>query len=124
MLTGGSPRMFDTSTSAKSRSTQTLILSLAIHVAIAFALLMVHFAVETGVMPVREARVRLVAPVSPAPMIRRAIRTRPKAPVVHAQAALPPPRLPAFAPQVVHPRPAIEAPRLVAEAPPAIQPAV
>jgi len=107
--------MFDTSTSAKSRSTQTLILSLAIHVAIAFALLMVHFAVETAVLPARDARVRLVAPVASAPRIRRAIRTPPKAPAVH-QAALPLPRLPALAPPVVRPQPALEAP-------PAIQPA-
>src|SRR5438132_13213363 len=109
--------MFDTSTSAKSRSTQTLILSLAIHVAVAFALLTVHFAVKTAVMPARTARVNLVAPVTPVPRIRRAIRTSPKAPVIHPRAALPLPRLPAIAAPVVRPQP-------VLEAPPAIQPAV
>src|SRR5712691_11639085 len=105
----GSHEMFHTSTSAKRRSTQSLILSLAIHVAIAFALLMVHFAVETGILPARDARVRLVAPVAPAPRIRRAIRTSPKAPAVH-QAALPVPRFPALAPPVVRPQPVLEAP--------------
>src|SRR2546427_172315 len=99
--------MFDTSTSARSRPTRTLILSLVIHAALAFALLMVHFAVETGIRPARAARVRLVAPVATAPRIRRAMRTPPKAPVVHARAAFSLPRLPVLAPPVVHRQPVL-----------------
>jgi TonB family protein len=109
--------MFDTTTAAKGRSTRTLVLSLTIHVSVAFALLMVHFTVETGIAPVRHTRVLLV-PTAIAPRMKRAIRTPPKAREVRMQAALPPPRLPTLAPPVVHVQPVIEARAIVAEAPP------
>src|SRR5438128_2327476 len=109
--------MFETSTSAKSRSTQSRLLSLAIHVAFVFALLMVHFAVETGVTPVRNTRVLLVPQVATRPMKRLPSRTQPKAPRVHARVALPPPRLPSLAPPVVRPQPVIEAPLIIAKTP-------
>jgi TonB family protein len=104
--------MFDTSTSANSRS--TLMLSLAIHIGFAFALLMVHFTVETRVSPVRHTRVLLVPAVTPPPM-KAAIRTPPKTRKVQIQTALPPLRLPPLAPPVARSELVIEAPRIVVE---------
>jgi TonB family protein len=75
---------------------------------------MVHFTVETKASLVRQNRVLLVPTVT-RQRVKRAIRTAPKAHQVQIQAALPPPKLPAFAPPVYHPEPVIETPRIVVE---------
>src|SRR6478736_1029656 len=102
--------MFDRSASATSRSTQPLVLSLAIHAAAVLVLLTAHFAVEVGVTPVRNSRVRLVAPSARVPVGRLSIRTPHKAPTVPIRAAFSRLSLPALAPPAVQPQPVFEAP--------------
>src|SRR5438034_1204361 len=104
--------MFDRPLAAKSRSIQSVIVSVAVHGAVIIALFAVRFSVES-VHPRLNARVLLIAPTTPAPPPRLAMRTPAKAPQFHPIIKLPPPR-----PAALLAPPLIETPAIEIKAPP------
>src|SRR5881397_1018840 len=100
----------------------SLILSLAIHVAVAVALLTAHFTVESGMIPRRNTRVQLIAPIAPPPVKRMkqiAVRMPAKPPHIQAIVKLPAPTVRPLTPPVTQTlAPAIKAPPIIAEPPP------